>query len=65
METRAIVDPENPADCSGDRTDRPANHSSHRTGVSVAHRGTFLCASDRALRLCRYRKRQCRQYRYL
>jgi hypothetical protein len=26
---------ENPADCSGDRTDRPADHCSHRTGVSV------------------------------
>ena len=24
-----------PADCSGDRTDRPADHCSHRTGVSV------------------------------
>ena len=42
METRAIVDPKNPADRSGDRTDRPADHCSHRASVSVADCGTFL-----------------------
>ena len=31
----AAMGNENPADCSGDRTDRPADHCSHRTGVSV------------------------------
>jgi hypothetical protein len=65
MEMSAIIDPENPTDCAGHRTNRSSDHCSDRAGVSFAHRGTFLCASNRALRLCDYWKRQCAEQHYL